>query len=88
MGINPSTWRRRVQADCLSLQESDWLYRFVSALDLANELFERDKAAAFSWLRLPPRGLAHHLAIGLLATSDGAEAIHELIGRPMHGVTQ
>ncbi|MNC16202.1 hypothetical protein D3C75_640510 [compost metagenome] len=86
VGISPSTWRRRVQSGCLSVQESDRLYRFVVALDLAIELFEGDKAAAYAWLRRPQRGLANHSAIDLLATSVGTDAIHELIGRLEHGV--
>lgn len=87
VGISPSTWRRRVQAGCLSVQESDRLFRFTSALHLAIELFEGDKAAAYAWLRRPQRGLANHSAIDLLATSVGTEAIRELIGRLEHGVT-
>lgn len=87
VGISPSTWRRRVQAGCLSVQESDRLFRFTSALHLAIELFEGDKAAAYTWLRRPQRGLANHSAIELLATSVGTEAIRELIGRLEHGVT-
>lgn len=87
VGISPSTWRRRVQAGCLSVQESDRLYRFVSVLDRAIELFEGDKAAAYAWLRRPQRGLAGDSAIDLLVTSVGTEAIRELIGRLEHGVT-
>ena len=87
VGISPSTWRRRVQAGCLSGQESDRLYRFVSVLERVIGLFEGDKAAAFAWLQRPQRGLANHTAIDLLATSAGTGAIHELIGRLEHGVT-
>jgi len=87
VGISPSTWRRRVQAGCLSVRESDRLYRFASVLDLAIDLFEGDKAAAYAWLRRPQLGLANHSAIDLLATSAGTEAIRQLIGRLEHGVT-
>jgi putative toxin-antitoxin system antitoxin component (TIGR02293 family) len=87
VGISPSTWRRRVQAGCLSVQESDRLYRFVSALDLAIQRFDGNKADAYAWLRRPQRGLANHCAIDLLTTSVGTEAIRELAGRLEHGVT-
>lgn len=87
VGISPSTWRRRVLAGHLSVQESDRLYRFASTLDQAIQLFEGNKATAYAWLRRPQRGLANHCAIDLLATSAGTEAIHELMGRLEHGVT-
>ena len=60
VGISPSNWRRRVQAGCLSVRESDRLYRFASVLDLAIELFEGAKTAAYMWLRKSQRGLANH----------------------------
>jgi putative toxin-antitoxin system antitoxin component (TIGR02293 family) len=87
VGISSSTWRRRAQAGRLSVQESDRLYRFASALDLALQLFEGDKATAYAWLCRPQRGLANRCAIDLLATTAGTEAICELIGRLEHGVT-
>jgi putative toxin-antitoxin system antitoxin component (TIGR02293 family) len=87
VGISPATWRRRVQSGCLSVQESDRLYRFASVLDLAIQLFEGDQAAAYVWLRRPQRGLANHRPIDLLVTSVGTEAIRDLIGRLEHGVT-
>lgn len=86
IGISPSTWRRRVQVGCLSVQESDRLYRFASVLHMAIQLFDGNKAAAYAWLRRPQRGFANHCAIDLLTTSVGTEAIRELAGRLEHGV--
>jgi|SRR3989344_1500970 len=81
VGISPSTWRRRVVTGRLSVQESDRLYRFVSTLDLALQLFEGDKSTAYAWLCRPQRGLTNRCAIDLLATTAGTDAIRELIGR-------
>ncbi|AFT68843.1 hypothetical protein B5T_00558 [Alloalcanivorax dieselolei B5] len=61
-------------------------YRFAEVLKAATDLFEGDKARARQWLLNPVRGLGGRRPIEMLATSAGAEAVLNLIGRLEHGV--
>lgn len=66
--------------------EQKELYRFAEVLKAATDLFEGDKVRARQWLLNPVRGLGRRRPVEMSATSAGAEAVLNLIGRLKHGV--
>ncbi len=66
--------------------EGDRLYRFAEVYKNAVDLFEGDRQRANTWLLNPVRGLGGQRPVEMIATTAGAEAVLDLIGRLEHGV--
>ncbi|BBO56953.1 type II RES/Xre toxin-antitoxin system antitoxin [Cobetia sp. AM6] len=86
VGIPPATLKRRADTGYFRPAEGDRLYRFAEVYKSAADLFEGDKAKAKGWLLRPVRGLGGHRPVEMVATTAGAEAVLDLIGRLEHGV--
>ncbi|WP_280564168.1 antitoxin Xre/MbcA/ParS toxin-binding domain-containing protein [Chromohalobacter sp. 48-RD10] len=84
--IPPATLQRRAKAGRFSVDEGDRLYRFAEVYKSAIDLFEGDKEQASKWLLHPVRGLGGKRPVEMIATTAGAEAVLDLIGRLEHGV--
>ncbi len=84
--IPPATLKRRADTGYFQPAEGDRLYRFAKVYKSAVDLFEGDKAMAKEWLLSPVRGLGGRRPIEMVATTAGAEAVLDLIGRLEHGV--
>ncbi|MCB2193899.1 MAG: DUF2384 domain-containing protein [Deltaproteobacteria bacterium] len=69
----------------LSLATSDRLYRLVSIVVLACEVFE-ELDAAMRWLRRPQVGLGGRVPLELAKTEPGAREVENLLGRLEYGV--
>lgn len=77
--------RRRTQKR-LTPQESDRVYRVITAYRTALQLFEGDVDAARQWLNEPAKALGGNTPLQHLDTEAGADEIQDLIGRLEHGV--
>ena len=86
VGIPLATLKRRADTGYFKPAEGDRLYRFAEIYKSALDLFDNDKAKAKEWLFSPVRGLGGRRPIEMVATSAGAEAVLDLIGRLEHGV--
>ncbi|WP_233266249.1 type II RES/Xre toxin-antitoxin system antitoxin [Cobetia sp. L2A1] len=84
--IPPATLKRRADTGYFKPAEGDRLYRFAEVYKSAVDLFEGDKAKAKEWLLSPVRGLGGRRPVEMVATTAGAEAVLDLIGRLEHGV--
>jgi len=84
--IKPATLKRRANAGYFNPAEGDRLYRFAEVYKSAMDLFEGDRVRARGWLLSPVRGLGGRRPVEMLATTAGAEAVLDLIGRLEHGV--
>lgn len=84
--IPPATLKRRADTGYFKPAEGDRLYRFAEVYKSAVDLFEGDKAKAREWLLSPVRGLGGRRPVEMVATTAGAEAVLDLIGRLEHGV--
>lgn len=84
--IPRATLQRRAKAGRFSVDEGDRLYRFAEVYKSALDLFEGDKERASRWLLHPVRGLGGSRPVEMIATSAGAQAVLDLIGRLEHGV--
>ncbi|MDF9435604.1 antitoxin Xre/MbcA/ParS toxin-binding domain-containing protein [Chromohalobacter israelensis] len=62
------------------------MYRFAEVYKNAVDLFEGDRQRANTWLLNPVRGLGGQRPVEMIATTAGAEAVLDLIGRLEHGV--
>ena len=84
--ISPATLQRRAQAGRFKQDEGDRLYRFAKVYKSAVDLFEGNRERAKRWLLNPVRGLGNRRPVEMVATTAGAEAVLNLIGRLEHGV--
>lgn len=84
--IPPATLQRRAKAGRFNVEEGDRLYRFAEVYKSAIDLFEGDEERASQWLLHPVRGLGGKRPVEMIATTAGAEAVLDLIGRLEHGV--
>ncbi|WP_304526792.1 antitoxin Xre/MbcA/ParS toxin-binding domain-containing protein [Halomonas sp. I5-271120] len=84
--IPPATLKRRADTGYFKPAEGDRLYRFAEVYKSAVDLFEGDKGKAKEWLLSPVRGLGGRRPVEMVATTAGAEAVLDLIGRLEHGV--
>ena len=84
--ISPATLQRRAQAGRFKQDEGDRLYRFAKVFKSAVDLFEGNRERAKRWLLNPVRGLGNRRPVEMVATTAGAEAVLNLIGRLEHGV--
>lgn len=87
LGISPRTLRRQYSAPQkpmpADLASRAWL--FAETLARAGETFgSRERAE--EWLAAPAMGLDGHRPIELLQTVQGAELVHDFLGRLEHGV--
>lgn len=86
VAISPATLQRRAKAGHFTVDEGDRLYRFAEVYHCAIDLFEGDTQQANKWLQSPVRGLGDQRPVGMVATTAGATAVLDLIGRLEHGV--
>ena len=84
--IKPATLQRRATAGRFKQDEGDRLYRFAEVYKSAVDLFEGDQQRARRWLLNSVRGLGGRRPVEMVATTAGAEAVLDLIGRLEHGV--
>ncbi|MBZ5876663.1 type II RES/Xre toxin-antitoxin system antitoxin [Chromohalobacter israelensis] len=84
--ISSATLQRRAKAGHFKRDEGDRLYRFAEVYKSAVDLFEGDRQRANTWLLNPVRGLGGQRPVEMIATTAGAEAVLDLIGRLEHGV--
>ena len=83
---SPTLARRRQKGQQFTPEESDRLYRVVSAFRHAIELFDGDQEMAARWLTEPARALGGETPLSYLDTDVGSEAVHDLIRRIEYGV--
>jgi len=86
VAISPASLQRRAKAGHFKRDEGDRLYRFAEVYKSAVDLFEGDQKRANTWLLNPVRGLGGQRPVEMIATTAGAEAVLDLIGRLEHGV--
>ena len=84
--ISSATLQRRAKTGRFKQDEGDRLYRFAEVYKSAVDLFEGDQKRANAWLLNPVRGLGGRRPAEMIATTAGAEAVLDLIGRLEHGV--
>lgn len=84
--ISSATLQRRAKAGRFKQDEGDRLYRFAEVYKSVIDLFEGDRERARRWLLNPVRGLGGRRPVEMVATTAGAEAVLDLIGRLEHGV--
>ena len=77
--------RRRTQKR-LSPQESDRVYRVITAYRTALQLFDGDAEAARQWFNEPAKALGSNTPLQHLDTEVGADDVQVLISRLEHGV--
>lgn len=78
--------RRRKQAEKLTSEESDRVFRFSRVFSSAIHLFEGDADAARQWFLSPNRAFAGQSPLDMIQTEVGAREVESLIGRLEHGV--
>lgn len=76
---------RRKHKEPLSTEESDRLARAARLTAFAVETFQNEETAA-RWMRRPNRALDTATPLELIATSDGARLVEEVLGRVAHGL--
>lgn len=86
IGMSPRTLTRRKKENKLTASESDRLVSISRLLSLSVELFEGNKAQAFSWFGNANRALGNISPLEMAATETGTREVENLIGRLEHGV--
>lgn len=76
---------RRKHHQALSTEESDRLARTARIVALAAEVFRDDEKAA-RWMRKHNRALGGEIPLELIATSNGARLVEDVLQRIVHGV--
>ena len=84
--IAPATLNRRKQQGQLTSLESDKVYRLMTILYAAENLFEGDKLKALYWCRKPAKGLGDQKPIDFVDTTAGQDLVMDYIGRIEHGI--
>jgi putative toxin-antitoxin system antitoxin component (TIGR02293 family) len=85
LGVPPRTGARRKQAQQLTPQESDRLYRIARLLAQAVEVLG-SLAQARAWLKSPNRALGGEVPLDLLDTEIGARQVDEVLIRLNFGM--
>ena len=86
LGTSASTLRRHLNSDDeMDPVASDRAYRVARVVVLADELFEGDTAKVHSWLNRPQPGLGEVRPVDIMDTSEGAEAVEDLLIRILDG---
>lgn len=86
LGTSASTLRRHLNSDDeMDPVASDRAYRIARIVVLAGELFERDADKIHSWLNRPQPGLGEVRPVDIMDTSEGAEAVEDLLVRILDG---
>ena len=86
IALPTATLTRRRNKKRLTPQESDRVYRVVTAYRTALLLFEGDADAARHWLNESAKALGGNTPLQHLDTEAGADEVQDLIGRLEHGV--
>lgn len=76
--------RNRSENKKFSSEVSDRLFRIISTLNMATQVFEDSKAAA-AWMNKPQLGLGGQKPIVLIETEAGEKAVKDLLGRIEYG---
>jgi putative toxin-antitoxin system antitoxin component (TIGR02293 family) len=84
-GIPPRTVARRKEAQHLTPQESDRLYRVARAASQAVEVLGSIEKARV-WLKTPNRALGGEIPLDLLDTEIGARQVEEILLRLNYGI--
>ena len=77
---------RKRRGEHLSPDESDRLARVLRLHKTALETFDGDADKVSAWLRAPNRALSGEIPLSLVATSDGARLVEDVLLRIEHGV--
>lgn len=85
VGLTRRTLDRRRIAHKLDRDSSERLVRLASVAARAQEVLG-DDASMQRWLRSPNRALGGQTPISLLDTEQGAQVVHDVLGRLEHGV--
>jgi putative toxin-antitoxin system antitoxin component (TIGR02293 family) len=86
LSITPTTLYRRSKVGRLKSDESDKLYRLISAYSAALSLFENERNSTASWFLSGTKGLGGKRPIDMVLTSAGYDTLIDFIGRLEHGV--
>ena len=78
--------RRRKQAENLTSEESDRVFRLSRVFSAAVRLFEGNSDAARQWFLAPNRAFTGQSPLDMIQTEMGAREVENLIGRLEHGV--
>lgn len=84
--IASATLERRKKAGRLNTVESDKVYRLITIIEAAEQLFNGDREKALAWCRKSARGLGNQAPIELSDTTAGQDMVMDYIGRIEHGI--
>lgn len=84
--IPTRTMTRRKVSGRLKADESDRVLRAVRLMHRATVLFNKDPAAAKTWMTTPQRGLGGAVPLELAGTEIGAREVEDALGRIEDGV--
>jgi putative toxin-antitoxin system antitoxin component (TIGR02293 family) len=86
LGTSATTLRRHLHNnDEMDRVASDRAYLVARVVVLAEELFDGDTAKVHSWLSRPQTGLGDVRPVDIMDTSEGAEAVEDLLVRILDG---
>ena len=85
-GISSATLNRNKSAGILGMSESDKIYRLLTIIHSAENLFEGDQTKALAWCRKPARGLGDQTPFSFSDTTAGQDLVLDYIGRIENGV--
>jgi putative toxin-antitoxin system antitoxin component (TIGR02293 family) len=86
LDIPERTFARRRETGAFDRKESEQVVRLAEIYEAAQDLFDGDKQATYSWLTKPTRGLGGARPIDFAKSEFGAREVRDLIGRLADGV--